>query len=371
MKKFFIVAMIFFGLITQAQDWSLKLRSRVELRSWRLTTRADKTEKNLNGAAVTLQKGDAVIGQTTTDAEGNFEIDVPANGDFMLVITYAGCNTKKFAVSTKGVPESVGKDSYKPTISIGGFMMAKPIKGVDYIGLDQPLVKVEYKSGGQNFDKDEAITFKGMDIVSKIYDAEVTVMEKFCNFNKQGDDALKKKNCALAKECYQKAMNLLPGEFYPEERMKSVEQCIKAKEAKEDAVMLEKLRQEELAKAANQKAIDEKKVKDKEQFNKSVNKNAVAKTEPKKETKAIVAAETTSAEDTRTSNESKGSSKYRMPKVIGANHYKEIITKADNYFKTKRYKDAKHAYEEALKHKTDDTYATGRVAECEKFLVGK
>jgi hypothetical protein len=288
------------------------------------------------------------------------------------VITYAGCNTKKFSVSTKGVPETVGKDSYKPTVSIGGFMMAKPIKGVDYIGLDEPLVKVEYKSGGQNFDKDDAVTGKGMEIVSKIYDAEITVMEKFCNLNKQGDDALNKKNCALAKDCYEKAINLLPGESYPVDKMKQVEQCIRNKEAKEDAAMLEKIKKEEAAKVANQKAINEKKAQDKAHFEKAGTKSA-AKAEPakEKETQAIIAKETTPAEETGESNTSKGNSKYRMPKVIGANHYKETITRADNYFKTKRYKDARHAYEEALKHKANDSYATGRMAECAKLLQTK
>jgi hypothetical protein len=213
-----------------------------------------------------------------------------------------------------------------------------------------------------------------MEIVSKIYDAENTVIEKFCNANKLGDDALKKKNCALAKDYYEKALNLIPGEFYPTEQLKNVEKCAKEKEAKQDAVMLENAKKAEAAKLANQKAIDEKKAKEKAHFEKAADKSAAkvepAKAEPVKETKAIIPEETTTAE-TETEAKSKGGSKYRTPKVIGVNHYKETITKADGYFKTKRYKDAKHAYETALKHKAHDSYATAKVAECVKLMESK
>ncbi len=52
----------------------------------------------------------------------------------------------------------------------------------------------------------------------------------------------------------------------------------------------------------------------------------------------------------------------------GANKYKETIKKADEYFKMKRWSEAKTAYEEALKQKADDPYATSRLAEVEKQL---
>src|SRR5688572_17236947 len=120
MRLIILITALLLSFRVTSQDWSLKLRSRVELRTWKLSTRADKTEKSLTGATVVLHKGPATIAQTITDGDGNFEIDIPANGDFILTITYAGCNTKKFFVSTKGVPEAVGKDQYKPTISIGG-----------------------------------------------------------------------------------------------------------------------------------------------------------------------------------------------------------------------------------------------------------
>lgn len=364
-----ILVFIFLTLVGEGQEWMLKLKSRVELRNWKLTSKADKTEKSLQGANISLNKGSTIISQTTSNSDGDFEIDVPAKGDFILTITYPGCNTKKFFVSTTGVPDEVGKDNYKPTVSIGGFVMSRPIKGVDYIGLNEPLVKVEYKAGGQNFDKDEAVTGKGIEIVSKIYDAETRVIEKFCATNKLGDDALTKlKNCPLAKSYYDKARNMLPDEQYPVEQLAKAEQCIKAKEVAEDAIALENSKKAAAANAANEKTIAQKAQKEKELFNKDVKKSTDTKPKTQSITPVTESKKTDNPQRSdNTENEDKSNSKYKKPAVIGANKYKENITKADEYFKTKRYTEAKSAYEEALKCKASDLHAVKRLAEIEKL----
>ena len=63
--------------------------------------------------------------------------------------------------------------------------------------------------------------------------------------------------------------------------------------------------------------------------------------------------------------------KYSIPQVLGGNKYKDVITRADDFFKTKRYQEAKEKYEEALKIKPEDPYAIGRLAEIEKKLAEK
>ncbi|MBK9282861.1 MAG: hypothetical protein IPM51_00925 [Sphingobacteriaceae bacterium] len=67
----------------------------------------------------------------------------------------------------------------------------------------------------------------------------------------------------------------------------------------------------------------------------------------------------------------KGNSKYKIPQVLGKDMYKENIQKADTYFKTKRYKEAKQSYEDALNIKPADPYATKRIEECTKLLEPK
>jgi hypothetical protein len=371
---FFLLPVYF----SPAQGWSLKLSSNVELRSWKLNTAANKTEKSLSGAAIVLYKGNSIISQTTSDANGDFVIDIPGGGDFILTVSFAGCNTKKFYVSTNSVPENVGKDNYKPTVSIGGFVMSKPIQGVDYIGLNEPLVKVEYKAKGQNFDKDETVTNQGLNVISKISQAENVVIDKFCSLNKQGDEALKKRNCPLAKSCYQKAIALMSDEKYPVEQLAKAEECIKQKQDEDAAAeMARQARQAEIEKAAKDKAAKDQAAKDKAAADKAAKEKAVAtKTVAEKPKKAETASnndirprETADPKESdKGESGSKGNSKYRMPQVLGADKYKEAIGRADNYFKSKRYQDAKVAYQEALKLKANDSYATGRISECNKQI---
>lgn len=350
----------------KAQQWSLKLSSNVELRSWILTNKPDKKEKILEGAKVTLYQGQTVLASTMTDLNGDFVIDVPAGGDFILTVSYEGCNTKRFVVSTNGVPENVAKDNYKPTISIGGFVLSKPISGVDYIGLNEPLVKVEYKSGGQNFDKNDDVTRKGLSIISNITEAENTVINKFCNNNKLGDDALNKKNCELAKEYYNKAIKILPDEKYPQERIKLAEGCIESKKAKQEDAAAQKAAAEKLSLEKAEKARIAKENATFKKDTKAAKQSTVAAAPTKTKTETPVADKPV---DPVTQGQiGGGRSKYKVPGKMPADLYKEFMTNANNYFKTKRYKEAKENYLEALKVKEKDPVATSKIAECDKMI---
>ena len=377
MKHTLILSILLSCFFMHSQNWMLKLSSTVELRSWRLTNTAEKSEKALSGASIKLYKGDVLIGETSSDANGDFVIDIPSGGEFVLTIYYSACNTKKFNVSTTSVDENVGKD-YKPSISISGFIMSKPLKGVDYIGLNEPLVKVEYKSKGQNFNKDETVTNKGLNILSKIYDSETALIQKFCAVNKAGDDAMKNHNCLMAIDYYLKAINMLPGEQYPVDQMTKAELCVKNNKAEAEALAESIKEKANAAKIANEKTIAEKQAKDKEQFNKTTNdklakekmltdkesKNKTNKENPPKE--KIIPNE--SEPVTNESNIKKGNSNHSLPNQIGKNVHKETITKADGFFKMKRYKEAKTEYEKALTLKTTDTYSKNKLVEIEKLL---
>ena len=62
--------------------------------------------------------------------------------------------------------------------------------------------------------------------------------------------------------------------------------------------------------------------------------------------------------------EAKGKALY----AAGEEKYKTAIKTADTFFGTKRYRDAKKYYEEALTYKGGDTYAKDKLVECEKLL---
>ena len=85
-------------------------------------------------------------------------------------------------------------------------------------------------------------------------------------------------------------------------------------------------------------------------------------------------AEPKTAKMENTNNENDGTvdksdTKYKVPQVLGANKYKEALTKAEGFFKMKRYAEAKTAYEDVLKIKPGDVYATNKLAEVNKFLA--
>lgn len=425
----FLVAFILLSNLLISQNWSVKISSNVELRTWKLTTKADKEEKSLLGASITLYQGSKIISQGTSDGNGNFSVMVPGNGEYVLSVSYPGCNAKKFSIVTTGVPQELQNDpSWKPSFSIGGFVMAKPFPGIDYSGLQQTLVKVVYEPKIKNFDDDEPYTDAGLGIVMKIASAENVLINNFCNTNKQGDAALAKPDCPLAKMLYEKAIAMIPGEQYPVEQLKKVGDCLKAKEeaaqkaadaakAKEEAdkAAKEKAAADKAAKdqatkdkaaadkLAKEKAAADKAEKDKAAKDNSVAKNKAAtdkatadkaakekaakeKTEKDKLAKEKAAAEKPKPvakaetpkpkempppEEEQLGSPDKSDSKHKVPQVLGGNaaKYKEALNKAEGYFKMKRYAEAKTAYEDVLKIKPADPYATNKLAEVNKLLA--
>ncbi|MEO6303557.1 MAG: carboxypeptidase-like regulatory domain-containing protein, partial [Bacteroidia bacterium] len=217
MKKniLIIAAFMCMSILSHAQ-WALKLTSNVYLRTWKLDTKANKEEKEIGGATVTLFQNGKQISQTTSSGGGDFTIMVPKDGEYYLTVTYPGCNTKRMAINTQNVPEKISTDGYKPSFEItGGFIMVKPYPGINYSELSQDLIRVEYTPGKKAFDDTDAGTEKGLGIVSKIYTAEDDLFNRFCSTNKAGDVALAKPDCPLAKTLYEKAIAMIPGEKYP------------------------------------------------------------------------------------------------------------------------------------------------------------
>lgn len=351
-------------IVLLGQEWHLNLKSTVELRTWKLTTKADKTEKSIQGATILLLDGTNVIKEVQSDLEGNFEIEIPSNGDYQLSVSYPGCNSKKFFVSTKNIPGEENKANFKPTVRIGGFMMSKPFKGIDYLGLEQPLLKVEYKNKTEGFDKDEEVSNKGVNIVSSIMDAEEKLIEKFCNNTKLGDEALNRKNYTLAKNYYLKALELIPGEEYPKLKLQKAESGIKEEEVKKEAIAEEKSAQIAASIASNQKAIEQKQAQDKAVFEQA----ASERKEKELQKKETTGNGFNATETTETSSTKKGRSKRKMAHPIGSHTYKGNIDKADAYFKSKHYGEAKKSYTAALKYKENDEYALQKINEINKLL---
>ena len=259
-SKYFSIFFILCPFIILAQSWNLKLESKVELRTFKLTNKVEIKEDPLVLALITLYKGTSVVNQMQSDVKGQFAIDVPANGDFILVVSYPGCNSKKFAISTMAVPSNIVSDKYAPVISIEGVVMAKGFVGVNYSILQQPLVKIGYIEKGKKFGHDESYTNQMLGGLEKIWNDENDLLERFTSLNNAGDIALSKGNCPLAKSNYEKAMTIIAGEKYPANQLLKVGDCLKGIESQVNKVAAEKLAQEKAIaeKLAQEKATAEK-----------------------------------------------------------------------------------------------------------------
>ena len=350
--------------VSFGQTWNLKLKSTVELRTWKLTNKAQEKLDLLPGATISLLKNGQVAQKVSTDANGVFSIDVPPNGDYILEVSYPGCNSKRFSISTYNVTENIFSEKYNPSFSIGGFVMAKPFQGIDYSGLSKPLVHIMYDAKLKNFNKDDGITNNGLNTVSNIAQKEDELVQKFCNYNQLGNNALAKLDCPLAKQMYQEAMQIISNEAYPQEQLLKTDICFKEAETNAKKLIEQKNAErmkDSLNLAIKEKTTADKKAKELEAINsakiakekaeaqkiaqqqaqkdkpvavqqKTVTAKPIAK--PKEiETKTIkeepIKPNNTSTETkSETSNQKKGESKYSMPQVLGANPYKDNMTKA-------------------------------------------
>jgi hypothetical protein len=256
-----ILSFLFVSITSFAQNWKLELRSNVDLRNYKLTNHSEASENPLPGASIKLYKGTTLLTQVSSNVNGDFNIMIPANGEYIVEISYPNCVSKRLAISTTGVPPEVGTDDYKPVFSIdGGFIMAKSFPGVDYSGLQQPLIKIVYNPKKKNFIDDESSKANGLSAVSKIYSDEEAVFQKFCASTKAGDDALKKSDCPKAKTNYQNALTIIPAEPYPLDQIAKADQCMKDKDDATKKAEEEKLAKE---KAATDKAAADKLAADK------------------------------------------------------------------------------------------------------------
>jgi hypothetical protein len=292
---------LLFGSFFMRGQFSLSISSQVE-----------QDGKGLGGASISLYQGSKLMGQTISEPDGDFTIEVPANGEFIIQVSYADCNTKKFYVSTRGVPPEVASDNFTPGYRIGGFTMKKPLYSIDYSALKNPLLKILYFPDQGKFDHDDPHTGMMLKSLERIRDAEKALIEKQLAAVKEGDAALKKKDCALAKTCYEKAVSIIPQmpyEEYPKAQISKCDNCMAEKKTEEQkAAQQSQLDAEK--KAADEKAKADRLAKEEEERKKK------ADDDLKKKEQQKIAAEKASNEKALLDKE-KSEPKTKEPKTPG------------------------------------------------------
>lgn len=347
---FLLTALLSARFAAGQNTWSLEISSSVELRTLKLTNRAETDNKPLKGASISLYQGSTMLRQVQSDSRGDFAISVPPDGEFSIVISFPQCNSKKFFVSTKGVPENFDKEGWEPTFPIGGVIMAKPLPGISYDALKEPMARIYFKQKAKVFDDDEKYTDEVLAKLKRIKSEEDELISRFLEAVQAGDAALKKPDCPLAKSMYEKALQIIPGEQYPVAQLVKVGDCLKQQEEtkRQEEVLKaqenerrEKERDEEVRREAQ--ALAEKRAKDAEQAEKArrteeearvrqeeARKEAQAKEEQEAKVEAAAQArqreekkagnETArpGKEDPKTSPVAKESSNARLPKTNAA-----------------------------------------------------
>ena len=149
-----------------AQDWVLPFTSHVE-----------KDGKPCQGATITLLQGGKQIATQITGFDGAFKLEIPPNGDFMLVVTKQGHCTKKFTISTRGVPADKTKGAFKG-FDIESISLFEPLPGIDYSVLNQPLVNVTYSAKKDNFDYDETYSSQMLGALERLRQLEAAAIAK-------------------------------------------------------------------------------------------------------------------------------------------------------------------------------------------------
>jgi hypothetical protein len=247
--RLILFSILFSSFFAFSQDWTLPFSSRIE-----------KSGKKLQGATVTLMQGSSKVSETMTGDDGAFKFQIPPNGDFTIVVTKPGHCTKKFTVSTRGVPEDKKAGDFKG-FNVESISLFEPLPGIDYSVLNQPLVKVNYDATKDNFDYDEAYSNQMLSALERLRQLELDALNKqkeleanYAASIKAGDNAFKKKDWVMARAGYNQALTFKSAELYPKAQLAQIEIIIKDQEALNKKAEADKKAAEDAAKAASDAA---------------------------------------------------------------------------------------------------------------------
>jgi len=174
-------------------------------------------------------------------------------------------------------------------------------------------------------------------------EAEVKIKQDFDLAVAEGESLLKNKDLAKAKDAFMKAYNLIPSEVVPPKKISEINSLI-AEQERNDAAIKATL---EAYQKVIQRADNHFGNKEYGSAQLAYNEALLVKPDEKypEDQLALIA---------------------KLMKEQNEQNYKTAIAKADNSFNTNQFDDATTNYQEALKFKKDDQYATQRLKDIEK-----
>lgn len=193
------------------------------------------SESPMAGATIQVMQGGKLFKSILTDGSGSYSFDLPLNSDYMITVSKDGHVSKKFAISTRGVPPERAQTKFG-TIEASLSLFEK-MDGIDYSPLNQPMNKYNYNADKENFEYDKAYLEQMLASVQSVLAAQKAAMEKAKELErnyqaaiKNGDKAFQKNDWAGAKAAYAQAISLKPKETWPKDQIAQIDKIIKEQE---------------------------------------------------------------------------------------------------------------------------------------------
>lgn len=333
--------------------------------------------KPLQGAVVSIYNfNNEKIKEITTTATGSFTFQLKYDEEYSFFITKPGYITVKILYSTIGMSADDAKKvkgTSSPEIPLFELPQDSKLQAKVTETFRKPYLSYYYSPDDFKMVSDEDIA-KSMQqevavIQKQAFDeknkgaAAAEIENKYKNAISKGDQALAAQNYKQAKEAYNEALAIKPGEQYPKTKIAEVDKLI-AENAEKEKLAKEKEVNDKYN-AAITKADKAFAVKDYAGAKSAYSEASTIKPaeqlpkEKIKEIDALVADATAKekAEKERLSKEKELNDKYAA-----------AISKADAALFTKNYEAAKNAYNEASNLKPNESYPKEKIAAIDKAL---
>lgn len=203
-------------------------------------TKIEKGGNGCGGANLVITQNGKPFQNIVTNDDGKVKVDLPIGYNYLIVVSKPQMCTKKFEISTVGVP----KDGNPQSFDIQAITLFELQKGIDYSVLNKTLVKAAYDPGTNQMDYDENYINQMLGELDKLKQLEADAIAKAkeaeANYQsaiKAGDASFKKKEWQAALSAYQQASTLKPAENYPKDQIAQVNKIMaeEAAKAKADA----------------------------------------------------------------------------------------------------------------------------------------
>jgi len=220
---------------------------------------------NLSGVTLQVSKSGKVMNNIITDAGGRYSFELPLGGEYLITVSKEGYISKKFTVSTLGVPAEMASLRF-PSVE-ASLTLFKRMEGIDYSLLNQPVNKFYFDVEREDFVYDENHLKQMKKGIEQIKEQEKALLakekereEQYTAAIKAGDKAFAKMDWQAALAFYEQSLQVKSQEPYPKAQIEKVNASIlEEKKNKENADLAAK----QAAEAAAAKAMADKLAKEK------------------------------------------------------------------------------------------------------------